>query len=80
MTHLNTTAQQISMTLPQRALPCKLTKETSQKNLYWTLVLLVTLFRGYYILLTNSTEIKNGIDIFQRENPEQEPTKTDTDT
>ena len=80
MTHLNTAAQQISMILPQWALPCKLTKETSQKNLFWTLIILATLFRGYYILLNNSTEIKNGIDIFQRENPEQEPMKTDTDT
>ena len=45
MTHLNTEAQQIPMTLLQLAVPYKFTKETSQKTLYWTLVILATLFR-----------------------------------
>ena len=44
MTHLNTATLQIPMTLPQLAVTCKLTKETSQKNLHWTLVILATLF------------------------------------
>ena len=82
MTHLNTTSQQIPVTLSQLAVHFKMTKEVI-KELILDPSYSSDTIQDYLednIPLNNSTEIKNGVDFCQVDNPEQKQMKTSTGT
>ena len=82
MTHLNTTSQQIPVTFPQLAVHLKLTNEVI-KELILDPSYSSDTIQDYLednIPLNNSTEIKNGVDFCQVDNPEQKQMKTSTGT
>ena len=82
MTHLNTTSQQITVTFPQLAVHFKLTNEVI-KELILDPSYSSDTIQDYLednIPLNNSTEIKNGVDFCQVDNPEQKQMKTSTGT
>ena len=82
MTHLNTTSQQIPVTLSQLAVHFKMTKEVI-KELILDPSYSSDTIQDYLednIPLNNSTEIKNGVDFCQVDNPEQKQMKASTST
>ena len=83
MINRNDTPQQRSLTDSNDTSTASCALQIDKGNVTKELILdpsYLRLFRGSYILPTKSTEIKNGVDFCQGDNPEQESMKTDTDT